>query len=116
MKYPPRRVEIPSRPPPKHLVVKRVKKGFGARARVGDRLAVRFVGIHYKTGKVFELHWPKTFDFNLGAGEVRKGWERGLRGFRVGERRELILPPRLAYGPRHGTLFYLVELIAIERN
>ena len=49
----------------------------------------------------------------VGSGEVRDGWETGLKGMRVGGRRELILPSMLAYGT--GALIYIVELLAIEK-
>lgn len=63
-------------------------------ARPGDSLEVQYVGIGYKTGKQFEVHWqPNLWRFTLGAGEVRRGWEIGLKGMRVGERLKLIAAP-----------------------
>lgn len=116
VRSPPSRVNIPAGPPPNHLVVKELKKGFGEAARWGERLSVHFVGINYNTRKVFELHWPRPFSFNFGIGEVRIGWERGLKGMRVGGRRELSFPARLGYGRGTPPLFYIVELLAIEKG
>ncbi len=113
---PPSRVNIPSGPPPNQLVVKDLKKGFGAAAHWGERLTVHFVGINYNTRKVFELNWPRPFSFDFGTGEVRTGWERGLKGMRVGGRRKLIFPARLGYGPGTPPLFYIIELLAIEKR
>jgi peptidylprolyl isomerase len=107
-------VRIPPGPPPKKLVVNVLKEGSGAAAKWGQRLKVHFIGLAYETRKPFETHWGKndSFSFTFGSGEVRDGWETGLKGMRVGGRRELILPSRLAYGT--GALLYVVELLAIE--
>jgi peptidylprolyl isomerase len=108
-------IRVPPGPPPKNLVVRDLKKGIGAVAEHGKRLRVHHVGVSYKTGEEFEAFWSdgSTFSFNFGSGEVRDGWETGLKGMRVGGRRELILPSRLAYGT--GALIYIVELLAIEK-
>ncbi len=108
------RITVPPGPPPKDLVVKQLKKGFGAVASLGEVLGVQYVSVSYKTGRPFEVRWqqPHPFFFRLGAEEVRKGWEIGLKGIKVGGRRELILPSRLAYGT--GALIYVVELLEIE--
>ncbi len=116
----PPKVVVPPGPPPGNLVVKVLKKGVGdMRAKWGQRLTVLFVGVNYKTKDRFEVKWGKdplppgsSFSFTFGSGEVRDGWETGLKGMKLGSRRELILPSRLAYGT--GTLLYVVELIAIE--
>lgn len=108
-------IRVPPGPPPKNLVVRELKKGSGPGAKHGQRLTVRHVGVNYKTGEEFEVFWGpgSTFSFNFGSGEVRDGWETGLKGMRVGGRRELILPSRLAYGT--GALIYIVELVEIEK-
>lgn len=110
----PPRILLPSGPPPKKLVVKQLRAGIGARAHWGQRLGVQFVGVNYRTGKVFEAHWGESypFTFNFGSGEVRKGWEIGLKGIRVGGSRKLLLPSRLAYDT--GALLYVVELVEIQ--
>jgi peptidylprolyl isomerase len=113
----PPKVTVPSGPPPRNLVVKVLKKGVGnIRAKWGQRLTVHFVGFNYKTKEPFEVFWGKNnndvFSFTFGSGEVRDGWETGLKGMRLGGQRELILPSRLAYGT--GPLLYVVELVAIE--
>lgn len=60
--------------------------------------------------------------FTLGTGQVIKGWEQGLLGMCVGEKRRLVIPPELAYGasgagekiPPDATLIFETELIKIE--
>lgn len=115
-----------SGPPPRRLVIRDVVHGTGRRAWRGGWLTVNYVGALYHGGTVFDSSWSRheQFTFPLGRGDVIPGWEKGLAGMRVGERRELIIPPALAYG-RHGsppkvppnaTLVFVVDLLAVERT
>jgi peptidylprolyl isomerase len=104
-------------------VIRTIIKGDGPRARNGQFLVVSYVGALYRSGRVFDSSWRRheRFGFPLGQGEVIKGWEKGLLGMRVGERRELIIPPALAYGrkgsrpriPPNATLVFIVDLLGI---
>jgi peptidylprolyl isomerase len=93
-------------------VVRDLKLGSGAAAKEGDELWVHYAGLNYRTREEFETSWILTFKFELGGGTANEGWERGLVGMRVGGRRELIVPPRLAFGS--DTLVYLVDLTAVR--
>lgn len=108
------KLEIPPGPPPKELVVRELKKGSGRGAVRGERLGVRSLGVNYKTHRVQNL-WINNppYSFVLGGGAVRKGWEIGLKGMKLGARRELLLPSRLAYGD--GPMVYVVELLEMEK-
>lgn len=108
------KVRVPDRPPPSKLVVKDLEDGFGAATKAGDVLLVHHVGVNYLTGEEFEVSWnPITpFTFVLGRGEAIEGWETGLKGMKVGGRRELIIPSRLAY--KTDPLIFVVDLLAIE--
>ncbi len=63
-------------------------------------MTVNYVGVLYKSGKVFDASWKRNepFPFTLGKGQVIKGWDQGIPGMKVGGRRELIIPAALAYG------------------
>jgi peptidylprolyl isomerase len=118
------KVEVPKGAPPKKLVVKEIDKGTGATAESGDEVTVQYVGVDYKNGREFDSSWSRNepFTFTLGAGQVIPGWDQGVAGMKVGGRRELIIPPNLAYGPagsppaigRNETLIFAIDLLAVE--
>lgn len=111
-------------PPPKQLTAKDWVPGVGAVAKNGDKVTVQYVGINYKSGKEFDSSWDRNepFTFTLGAGEVIPGWDQGLVGMKVNGRREMVIPPDLAYGstgqppkiPPNETLIFMVDLVAIN--
>lgn len=107
-------VPIPQGPPPAKLVVKELKKGSGAVVVNGDVAVVRYINVDYRTGRVYENNWdpPEPTYFNVGNGEVLGAWETGMKGMRVGGRRELIVPAKLSYGkvPQ----IYVIELQAVK--
>jgi peptidylprolyl isomerase len=116
-------VLVPKGKPPKELVTKDLHVGSGVEAASGDEVTVQYVGVLYKNGKQFDASWDRhePFGFTLGAGEVIKGWDQGVAGMKVGGRRELIVPPNLAYGP-HGyppaippneTLVFVIDLVKV---
>jgi peptidylprolyl isomerase len=109
--------------PPKQLVVKDIVKGTGKSAKAGDNVTMQYVGVDYKTGEQFDASWDRgqPFPFQLGAQMVIPGWDQGIAGMKVGGRRELIIPPDLAYGPQgqppaiapNATLVFVVDLVSI---
>lgn len=116
--------EVPKGRPPKSLALRDVVKGSGAAAEEGDEVTVNYVGVNYKSGKEFDASWDRNepFTFTLGSGEVIPGWDQGIEGMKVGTRRELLIPPELAYGsqgsppaiPPNETLYFLVDLVAVN--
>lgn len=92
----------PAGPPSTSLQVKDLVKGTGRAARRGDVLSMQYVGISYSNGREFDASWDRgePFQFQLGAGSVIEGWDRGLVGIRPGGRRELVIPASLAYGAK----------------
>ncbi|WP_174189678.1 FKBP-type peptidyl-prolyl cis-trans isomerase [Nocardia barduliensis] len=115
-------IEVPAGPPPSELAIVEIWDGDGPRAERGDFVEVHYVGVTFSTGTQFDSSWEraKPFAFTLGAGQVIEGWDEGVRGMRVGGRRQLIIPPHLAYGDRGAggtvapgeTLVFVIDLIA----
>lgn len=114
--------KLPSGPPPRDLVVENLIRGVGPRSESGDRLTLEYVGIHYD-GSYFTNSWERSspFFFELGSRSFGRGWDKGLAGMRVGERRELIVPPRyLDWGNAppssdpDETIVYVVDLLRID--
>ncbi|MCW7487679.1 FKBP-type peptidyl-prolyl cis-trans isomerase [Leptospira meyeri] len=95
--------------------------GKGEEAFSGSYVTVHYVG-RLTNGTKFDSSRDRNrpFEFNLGAGEVVKGWDKGVKGMRVGGKRKLIIPPELGYGskkvgniPPDSTLIFEVELLKI---
>jgi peptidylprolyl isomerase len=118
-------IPVPTGQPPRTLVVTDLIVGTGAVAADGDTITVNYVGALYSNGKVFDASWNRhetyTVPGPLGTAPVIKGWNEGIVGMRVGGRRELIIPPSLAYGaggsppaiPKNATLIFIVDLLAV---
>lgn len=117
-------VTVPKGAPPKKLEIKELETGSGAEAKAGDEVTVQYVGVNYKSGEEFDSSWSRNepFAFGLGAGQVIPGWDQGVEGMKVGGRRELIIPPELAYGeagsppaiPPNETLIFVIDLLAVK--
>jgi peptidylprolyl isomerase len=95
-------------------VVTDLKHGSGKKAGPGDLVAIKFTMVRYAPREPVDSNRqgpPRRFE--LGAGIEIPGWEKGLRGMRVGGRRKLIVPPRLIYsnsGPED-TMVYVIDLL-----
>jgi peptidylprolyl isomerase len=124
---PPPKPKVPPGPPPKTLIVHDLIEGDGETAQAGDQVTVQYAGVEYKTGRLFDSSWEwgHPYSFELGVGNAIEGWEQGIEGMKVGDRRELVIPPDLAYGagpvgylpqntPSEATLVYVVDLLAVE--
>jgi peptidylprolyl isomerase len=117
------KVTPPSGPAPDHLVIKDLIKGTGPEASPGAHVTVNYVGVLFQGGKEFDASWRRQqpFSFTLGQHEVIPGWEEGVKGMRVGGRRELIVPSALAYGsrgappviPPNAPLVFVVDLLGV---
>jgi peptidylprolyl isomerase len=86
---------------PTSLKAETLIPGSGPAIKNGQQATVNYVGALYKTGKVFDASWGKgkqPFQFTLGGGQVIPGWDQGVLGMKVGERRRLTIPAELAYG------------------
>jgi peptidylprolyl isomerase len=113
-------ITVPSEAPPTELVERDIVGGDGEEVINGSKVTVQYVGVGYKTGEEFDASWDRgePFTFSIGDREVIEGWDQGLRGMKEGGRRELVIPPDLAYGPAgappaigpNETLIFIVDL------
>ena len=100
-----------------------IRDGSGEVARQGMQVSVHYRG-RLVDGTVFDDSQKrgKPIFFTLGSGQVIPGWEQGIDGMRVGEKRVLTIPPELGYGvagagssiPSNATLIFDVELVAVS--
>jgi peptidylprolyl isomerase len=117
-------VTVPKGVSPKSFATKELEEGSGPTAKKGDEVTVQYVGVGYDSEEEFDSSWSRNepFTFNLGAGEVIKGWDQGVEGMKVGGRRELLIPGNLAYGPEgrpptigpNETLIFVIDLLAVN--
>src|SRR4030042_2263806 len=100
-----------------------LQEGNGPEAKSGDQVAVNYIG-KLEDGTTFDenISTSTPFTFTLGAGMVIPGWEQGILGMKIGEKRKLVIPPNLAYGargvsgiiPPNATLIFEVTLLSID--
>ncbi|MFC7793586.1 FKBP-type peptidyl-prolyl cis-trans isomerase [Streptomyces cinereoruber] len=115
-------VVLPDGDAPTELTTRDLVVGDGAEAKPGGVVRIHYVGVTFATGKEFDSSWERDepFKFAVGGGRAVKGLDRGIRGMRVGGRREIVVPPRLGYGkqspssliPAHSTLVFVVDLLS----
>ena len=102
------------------LKIEVLREGSGDGAKAGDTVAVHYTGT-LSDGRKFDssVDRGEPFAFQLGAGQVIRGWDEGLVGMKIGEKRRLTIPPSLGYGtagaggviPPHATLILVVGMV-----
>ena len=109
------------------LKVTELAQGSGVAAKKGDKVSVNYTGA-LENGTVFDsnvdpkFNHVEPFQFTLGAGMVIQGWDQGVLGMKVGEKRRLVIPASLGYGaqgaggviPPNATLTFDVQVTAIQ--
>ncbi len=106
------------------LKIEILKEGSGEETKNGDNVVVHYTGT-LEDGTKFDssLDRGTPFVFTLGVGKVIKGWDLGILGMKIGEKRKLVIPSDLGYGergtpggpiPPNATLIFEVELLGIN--
>jgi peptidylprolyl isomerase len=118
-------IKSPGGTPPKKLVVKNLITGTGTKITSPTQtVTIAYVGALYSNSKVFDSSWkdePSTHTISGPASGFVPGFQQGLLGMKVGGRRELIIPPSLAYGnkaqkgiPANSTLIFIIDLHSVS--
>ena len=119
-------VSVPDEPA-SELLITDLAEGEGREVQSGDIVYVHYVGYSQSTNKQFDASWDRGREqyiiFPTGQGTVIDGWEEGLLGMKVGGRREIVIPPDLAYGQDGAgggiiapdeTLVFVVDLLGVN--
>jgi peptidylprolyl isomerase len=114
-------IDFPGDSAPDDLVIEDLVVGDGPEAKAGSSISAHYVGVAHSTGEEFDASWNRgaPLDFQLGTGQVIKGWDDGIAGMKVGGRRKLTIPASLAYGDRGAggvikpgeALIFVVDLV-----
>lgn len=105
------------------LIIEDERPGSGAVAEKGNTVTVNYRGT-FADGKQFDSSYDRgtPFSFVLGTGLVIEGWDQGVAGMKVGGKRNLTIPPELAYGPQgnsvippNSTLHFSIELLDVKK-
>ena len=111
-------LDAPEGPAPTELTITDIVVGEGAEATPGATVNVHYLGVEYDTGDEFDSSWSRGQSINFPLGQLIAGWQQGIPGMKVGGRRQLVVPPHLAYGPAGGghrlsgqTLIFVIDLL-----
>jgi peptidylprolyl isomerase len=107
-------------PAPRELVITDVVVGTGAEATPGATVDVHYLGVEFETGEQFDASWDRGESINFPLSGLIAGWQEGIPGMKVGGRRQLVIPPALAYGESGGhrlsgkTLVFIIDLLGVK--
>lgn len=114
-------VEAPTGPAPETLEITDVEVGDGPEAQASSIVDVHYLGVSYDSGEEFDSSWSRGESINFPLRNLIAGWQEGIPGMRVGGRRQLVVPPNLAYGPAGGghplsgqTLIFIIDLLGVQ--
>ncbi|MDO9379963.1 MAG: FKBP-type peptidyl-prolyl cis-trans isomerase [Nocardioidaceae bacterium] len=113
-------IDFPGGDAPTTLQSTDVVVGDGDEAKPGDRVEVHYVGVEFDSGEQFDASWDRGESITFPLQGLIAGWQEGIPGMRVGGRRQLVIPPELAYGPAGGghrlsgqTLIFVIDLLGV---
>ncbi|MGV3617513.1 MAG: FKBP-type peptidyl-prolyl cis-trans isomerase [Fimbriimonas sp.] len=100
------------------IKIEELQAGSGEAAKTGDTVEIKYRG-SFPDGKEFD---KGVFPFQLGSGQVIQGFDLGVMGMNVGQKRRITVPPEMGYGargaggaiPPNATLVFEIELLKIK--
>ena len=117
-------IDFPEGDAPPELVIQDLIEGKGAEVVPGSRVLAHYVGVAFSTGEEFDASWNRgePLPFQVGVGQVIRGWDEGLLGMKVGGRRRLEIPASMAYGDLGAgsvikpgeSLIFVVDLVDVR--
>ncbi len=111
---------MPEGAAPTELVIRDITVGEGKEAVPGATVEVHYVGVEFDSGEEFDSSWNRGESISFPLQGLIQGWQEGIPGMKVGGRRELVIPPALAYGESGfhrlagKTLIFIIDLIDVQ--
>ncbi|MBC7403955.1 FKBP-type peptidyl-prolyl cis-trans isomerase [Glaciihabitans sp. GrIS 2.15] len=106
---------------PVELVSIDIELGSGEEAKAGDKVDVHYLGVDFESGEEFDSSWGRGQSVNFPLRSLIAGWQEGIPGMKIGGRRQLIVPPALAYGVAGSghqlsgrTLIFVIDLLGVS--
>ncbi|MGV9857714.1 FKBP-type peptidyl-prolyl cis-trans isomerase [Gordonia sp. NPDC003425] len=113
-------IDFPEGPAPVELEITDVIVGEGDEAQPGGIVDVHYVGVDFESGEEFDSSWDRGQSAHFPLDRLIPGWQQGIPGMKVGGRRQLTVPPALAYGPEGAghrlsgrTLVFVIDLLGV---
>ncbi|SDO27275.1 peptidylprolyl isomerase [Nakamurella panacisegetis] len=114
-------IDFPTGDAPNELQIRDITVGDGAEAVPGAKVTVHYLGVEFSSGEEFDSSWNRGESIQFPLRGLIQGWQDGIPGMKVGGRRELVIPPHLAYGPAGSghrlsgqTLIFIIDLLAVN--
>lgn len=114
-------VAVPDAAPPAQLTYTDLVVGEGEEVPAGAEVTTHYVGVAWDSGEQFDSSWDRGEPISFPLSGVITGWQDGIPGMRVGGRRLLVIPPKLAYGDQAppganfgpgATLVFVIDVVA----
>jgi len=114
-------IDRPDGAAPQDLKIDDIVVGEGQEAKAGDTVEVHYVGVEFDSGEEFDASWNRGQSIEFPLRGLIQGWQDGIPGMKVGGRRQLTIPPELAYGPAGAghrlsgkTLVFVIDLLGVK--
>jgi len=113
-------IDFPGGEAPTSLQIRDITVGEGPEATPGAEVEVHYVGVEFESGEEFDSSYNRGDTIAFPLQGLIQGWQDGIPGMRVGGRRQLTIPPALAYGEAGGhplagkTLVFVIDLVSVR--